>query len=545
MCAIATLASATPVWADTPPPALEASRPLAAAPLVHVEWHGAVRARAEMLGGVRDNADNAELPTHLDVRHGSADPHSSTLADRLQGADLRLRLEPTVHVGDWSQLNLQLDAWGMAGGRPTLASFADRYGSGDWSNGSLQSGLAMRRVWLHSKVFGLLDLDVGRQPDHFGMGVVRHSGDDLLGDWQTSVDKIKIGIELLGFRFSVARANLFSWPSGQGGNGATLYNSYSGQVTNGAWVMSSGQSGLPFHDSSDVIRYDFSVAGGKLRGEPGLEWALALLWQTQDQAFQLESLQNPGTTAPQPDKQLASPACGDDCVRLTQRLYKSYTFQAYTAWRGTWRSAPLSLQAEGDAIYGTIGRTDITNDPDAKTLVAGGGAARATWQPGLLDLRLDAGAASGESNGGFGVNDTNNFKLGGTPDGADRNMMTGFRFNRAMRVDGLLFRDVIGAVANAAYLRPAVVWHPLGRGSSDVALEAAVLGAVALSPDATPGKHAWIGLEPELSAHWRMDQGVDLFGRGSLLLPGEALANPAGVRAEPAWRADAVVRWRF
>ncbi len=539
------LLAALPARADPPPPALEASRPLQTQPLVHLEWRGQVRARGEVLGGVRNNADNAELPTHLDVRHGNADPNAATLADRVQGTDLRLRLEPSLHVGDWSQLNTQLDAWGMAGGRATLASFADRYGQADWSTGSLQSGLAMRRMWLHSKVFGLVDLDVGRMPDHFGMGVVRNSGDDLLGDWQTSIDSVKLGMELLGFRFSIARSNLFTWPSGQGANAATLYNSYAGGSSNGAWLMSSGQSGLPFQDSADVIRYDLGVAGGKLHGEPGLEWALALLWLSQDQAFSVESLQNPGTTTPAPAKGLANPACGNECILLTQRTLRTYTFQAYTTWRGTWRSAPLVLQAEGDAIYGTIGRSDITADPDAKTIVSGGAAGRATWQPGELDLKLDLGAASGESNGGFGVNDTNNFKLGGTPDGADRTAMHGFRFNRAFRIDGLLFRDVIGAVANAGYLRPALAWHPWGRGTGDLALEAAVLGAVALSPDATPGKHAWIGLEPELSAHLHLDHGLELFGRGTLLMPGAALANTAGVAAEPAWRADAVARWRF
>lgn len=533
---------AAPGYAERPTTApASAAMPLVSEPLVNVQWSGDLRVRGESLGGVRQNNDNAQLPTHLDVRHGAAEKGS---AAAMQGADLRLRLEPSLHVGDWSQINLQLDAWGQAGGSALLSSFADHGGDANWTSGSNSAGFALRRGWIHSHVLGLLDVDVGRMPDHFGMGMLRNQGDSLLGDWQSSIDRVRIAVELFGLRAAISRGNLFSWPSGQGANGATMYNTYAGGG-GPLWLSSTSQAGLPVQDSTDVIRYDFEVSGGRLHGDKGLAWSIALLWQSQDFAYRFENLQNPGSGSPAPADQLAKVDCGNDCILLSQRTFRSYTFQAASDWKGTWRGAPLRAEAEGAFIYGTLGRTDITVDPDAKTLVSGGGAARVTWQPDALDLRLDAGAASGESDGGFGVNDTNNFKLGGVPDGAARSTLHGFRFNRAFRVDGLLFRDLIGAVSNAGYLRPALGWHPLGRLKTDLRLEVALLAATAMSPDATPGKHAFLGWEPELTAHLRLGDGLDVLGRATLLVPGAALSNAAGLAADPAWRADAIVRWSF
>ncbi len=514
------------------PPVLPAVPPLHSEPLVHFDWHGQLRARADLLGGVRIDRDNAALTPHLGLRHGAADQQSLPLDGNMPSGDLRLRLEPAIQVGDWSTIHSQIDAWGLLGGDPAVASATDRFTSGDWGQGPWRSGLAVRRAWMHAKLFGLLDVDVGRMADHFGLGIFRNNGNGLTADAQSDVDKVRLSAELFGIRLSAARANLATWPVSRGADayGAIL----------GTSIPHSDNAALGLQDSADVIRYDFEAGGGKFKDGKGLQWSGALLWQSQDQALQLESARDAA-----PAGKMADPTCADECLLLTQRTLRLYWFQGALDWRTTLGGRPLRLQTEGVFHYGTALRTDITDFADAKTWVSAGAAVQTTWEMPTYDLKLDAGGATGETDGGFGVQDTSNFKIGGLPDGEPRSLMLGFRFHRAYQVDALLFRELIGAVANAAYVRPALRYHLLGRGQRDLALEGGVLAALAPSAGATPGNGHLLGIEPDLSLHWRHADRVQGMLRGTVLLPGSAWDNLGGVAADPAFRLEAVLRLQF
>lgn len=529
------LALTAPALAAEPaaaPIVLPAVPPLASEPLVHFDWHGQLRTRADLLGGVRIDRDNAALTPHLGLRHGDADQQSLPLNGQMPSGDLRLRLEPAIRVGDWSTIHTQIDAWGLLGGDPALDDATDRFTASDWGQGPWRSGLAVRRAWMHAKLFGLLNVDIGRMPDHFGLGVLRNSGTGLTADAQSDVDKVLLSGELFGIRLSAARANLATWPVSRG---TDAYGAILGTSSN-----SSETGALGLQDSADVIRYDFEASGGKFKDGKGLEWSAALLWQSQDQALQLESARDESPAA-----KMADPECGDECLLLTQRTLRLYWFQGALDWRTTLRGRPLRLETEGVFHYGTALRTDITDYPDAKTWVSAGAALRTTWELPSFDLKLDAGGATAETDGGFGVQDTSNFKLGGLPDGDPRSLMMGFRFHRAFQVDALLFRELIGAVANAAYVRPALRYHLLGRGDRELAVEGGVLAAVAPSANATPGKGHLLGIEPDLSLHWRQADRVQGMLRGTLLLPGSAWDNLGGVAADPAFRLEAVLRLSF
>lgn len=526
------LAASPAVAADghTDPVMLPAVPPLHSEPIVHLDWHGQLRTRAELLGGMRIDRDNAALTPHLGLRHGGADQRSLPLDGRLPSSDLRLRLEPAIRVGDWSTIHSQIDAWGLLGGDPAMAGAAERFSTGDWGQGPWRSGLAVRRAWMHAKLFGLVNVQVGRMPDHFGMGVLRNSGTGLTADAQSDVDKVHLSAELYGIRLSAARANLATWPVSRGNN---AYSSVLG-------TSSSDKAALGLQDSADVIRYDFEASGGKFKDGKGLEWTGAVLWQSQDQALQLESARDDA-----PDSKMADANCGDACLLLTQRTLRLYWFQGALDWRTSLRGRPLRLQTEGVFHYGTALRTDITDFADAKTWVSGGAALRTTWELPKYDLKLDFGGATAETDGGFGVQDTSNFKIGGLPDGDPRSLMLGFRFHRAFQVDALLFRELIGAVANAAYLRPALRYHLLARGDRELTIEGGVLAAIAPSAGATPGKAHLLGIEPDLALQWRQADRVEGMLRGTVLLPGGAWNNLGGVPADPAFRLEAVLRLSF
>jgi uncharacterized protein (TIGR04551 family) len=548
---VCTLA-ATAAAAD-PQVVLPALPPQAAAPLLHLDWHGEVRGRGESLSGVRINREDAARPAYLDVRHGNADAASQPTDGQITAADLRARLSPVLRVGDWGAVHSQFEAWGVAGGEAQLSSVGERFLQTDWQSESLRAGWGVRRLWLQARLFGAVQFEAGRTPDHFGMGMLRNRGDGLLEDVQSTVDRVRLQADLFGLRLAISRANLASWPTATEGGALASYNLAYRAGRPLAAPIGSGAATLPLQDSADVIRYDLEVQGGSHQDGRGLVWSGALLWQSQDQALRLESIRDP--TTPSPQQQVADPGCGDDCILLVQRTLRLYTVQGALDWRTQWLGSPLRVQAEVAGRYGTIGRTDVTTTVDAKTVIAGALAARATWQRDRFDLQFDGGAASGEGGGGFGVNDSTTFRSGSSSDSQPRSLLTGMRAHRSFRVDGLLFRDVIGAVTNAAWFRPALRWHLFGavRPTDDpsadttagLALEAGVLGASAVARGGTPGGQSWLGWEPEVALHYRSDRRLDAWLRGSILVPGGALANRAGVEADPAYRSELIVRWQF
>jgi hypothetical protein len=232
------------------------------------------------------------------------------------------------------------------------------------------------------------------------------------------------------------------------------------------------------------------------------------------------------------------------CAGLIPRSARLFTSQVHLSLQ----RPRLRAELEGAFVYGTLGVTDERRDtPSAKTIVAGGAAGRLYVRRGHGELRLDLGFATGEGEGGFGVLDSDNFH-GTASDSEDaplRKLLTGFRFHRDFRVDGLLFRDLVGAVANAVYVRPAWRVHLIERGARDgLWLEPGVMLAAAAWPDATPGRARWLGVEPEFQARWTAG-GSELGLHATWLLPGAGLAAEDGSAAAPAWRLAASWRLRW
>ncbi|MBM4343611.1 MAG: hypothetical protein FJ100_09570 [Deltaproteobacteria bacterium] len=523
-----------------------ATLPVRTQTLVHLDWVGELRWRAEAWGGVRTNADNALLPTRLDLRHGNADKPGPPADGRLLGTDLRLRLEPTISVGDWSALRMQIDAAGLWSNLGDTTVLRDRLAAGAIGSGPLDSSLGVRRLWWKARLVGLCDLEVGRMPDQFGLGMVRNQGGGLDQDHQSDVDRVKLSAELFGIRAGLARANLASLPLVTDDSALGNYNNAVGGNWGGStavpFTVRTGSTGLPLQDSADVIRWDFEVGGGHIVGGRGWTWDIALLWQSQDFALvsETQAINEPVS----PIDKLQDPNCGANCGMLSHRGLRTYTFQGALDWQSVAAGHPLRLQLEGAFVYGDIARTDITSAADGKTIAAGGAAARATWQRGRQAWKIDVGVASGETEGGFGARDQTAFKVGGLPDGAPRGLLTGFRFHKSFRLDSVLFRDVVGAVANAWYARPALrhTWD-LGAGYG-LSAEIGALGAAAMFAAATPGKGRWLGLEPDLALAVSSGSSQAQL-RGSVLAPGGAFANAAGIAADPSWRVDAIWQVKF
>jgi uncharacterized protein (TIGR04551 family) len=156
---------------------------------------------------------------------------------------------------------------------------------------------------------------------------------------------------------------------------------------------------------------------------------------------------------------------------------------------------------------------------------------------------LDGGYASGDSAPGFGARPPLGSLRAAQPGDLDGPQgippydlsIYNFRFHPDYRIDRILFREIIGTVTDAVYLRPHARLRVLDFGTSRLQLGVAGVVSWAHYPSSTPGGERFLGFEIDPTLSYTSD---DCFGAAfetGLLLPGPALDNPdLGLEAKPA-----------
>ena len=120
-----------------------------------------------------------------------------------------------------------------------------------------------------------------------------------------------------------------------------------------------------------------------------------------------------------------------------------------------------------------------------------------------------------------------------TPPGDRR--VDNFRFHPDYRVDRILFRELIGTVTDAVYLRPHVRWRILDFGSSR--LDASLAGVVSFTTfkASAPGLAHPLGVELDPTLSYHSDDGFAVRLEYAVLFPLEGLDNKAaGLEAKTA-----------
>ena len=162
--------------------------------------------------------------------------------------------------------------------------------------------------------------------------------------------------------------------------------------------------------------------------------------------------------------------------------------------------------------------------------------------PRVLELGLNLGVASGDPAPGFGAlpRATGGPGRPGDLDGAqlsppfDRRV-DNFRFHPNYRIDKILFREIVGSVTDAFYLRPHGRWtiaeHPSGR----LRLSLAGVFSMALESSSAPGGDNLLGFELDPTLSYENDEGWSIVAEYAVLFPFAGLDNPAmGLSAQPA-----------
>lgn len=240
-----------------------------------VELHGNFRVRSELYHqfslGRMDSPGTAYWPRPLDDsytdigggNHGasactqleagegnSSDPGQATYGcsnPTQAGANMRFRIEPAIIISDNLRIRSQIDLFdnlvmgSTAQGNvnfPAASGYSVSARGGyypvsasSWSQGAavtglntIQDGIAVKRAWAEYET-PVGQARFGRMPDHWGLGLLHNAGDDLDGDYQSTVDRIAFftGLESLSlyaggawdFPYEGPTSAAFTAPGGQ------------------------------------------------------------------------------------------------------------------------------------------------------------------------------------------------------------------------------------------------------------------------------------------------------------------------------------------
>lgn len=459
-----------------------------------------------------------------------ADPINNPPCDNLSGANLRLRLEPTINLDEGTSVHIQADVLDnfVLGSTPTnqrfgiynhpdqqapLGPFVDNQAPEQQGINSDRTSIVVKRAWAEVAVpLGILKF--GRMPDHWGMGMYRNAGGydpiagtyDLDADYGDTVDRVSFSALIPGTNLRAMIAT--DWNStppvsnqtvyGKGRDGHPFDLDDNDDMNSWVGVISRMDTPQEFRDTVD-------------RGDVAINYGVRFEYRTQSWAYDLTGTMLGGTL--------------DPFTQYVPRDLKMYTPDLWAKLGyGRWL-----FEAELVAELGKINRLEDLGKTVPADIRKFGGTVRASWKglEGKLRMGLEGGAASGDEWDNTPMGNTHiafaNL-LGTCPTGttcpAD-GTLSQFIFNREYKVDMILWRHLIGAVTNAGYVKPFLSYDLTG----SIMMKVANITSFALRPIATPGNDTMYGTEFNADLGYRSG-GLNLGISYGVLFPFGAMNHP-------------------
>ena len=451
----------------------------------------------------------------------------------IAGTNMRFRLDPTLNISEEVRIKAQVDAldnlvWGST---PEYAYVRqDRVDIGILGASqippiagvnSTQSNLAVKRVWGEvATPIGLLKF--GRMGDQYGLGIVHNDGNCLECDHGVTVDRFQFVAEPLPGFFLVPTIDF------------DLEGLVSGRV---------GSQGQPYDVTNADDSHTFGIIIARKDTEQkartrlesgGTIFNYGLFFQYRSQNYEYK--QNGDTTS----------FSGQDPYKIPGASLSRISRSAYLFVPDVWlklerKAFRLELEvaaylgkAHGCLSYnnGTSTSCDFSQE---LTIAQYGGALQSEWRllDGALKIGLEVGAASGDSAPGFGNKPNRPSAQGGpgnTTTGAqfgdyegaqygqrpcsatagsgqapcqDRDIRN-FRFNQDYRIDLILWREIIGGITDALYIKPGVSYAF----NDSLSVFGAIIYSKALKPSSTPsGSSTQLGIEINAGVRYQTDDG--------------------------------------
>jgi len=454
------------------------------------------------------------------------------------GGNMQLRLEPTLNVSEHVRVRAQVD-------------LLDNYvlgnsGANTWSGAtpSDRSAVEVKRAWGEVETpVGLISF--GRMPVAFGLGLVNADAGGLDDDWGDSKDRLQLAIlpvgtpvgplsTVLSYDFDTTGPQQANWRQGAGtGQPFTLDPKADGRTWN-VKVMRL--------DTADEVRRKLEQGGSSLN------WGGVYAYSTQSWARNA-FFDETATTGP-------------TAARYIHR--REYRHQL-DLW-ARYQTARFQVEAEVTGLSGRVGDPGPYGpglaydaaDKGALKLRQAGGAVRVGWRamPNKLALTGELGVASGDKAAGFG-NAVG--QLNGAGDalpaygalegpqygrGGDRTI-DNLRFNPGYRVDLILWREILGQVTDAWYLKPSLRWDVVSGLSytGAVVYSQAIYGSSTPSAtSATSGNRA-LGIEIDNSLAYASDDGFHAWLNYGVLFPLSGFNGAGSLTRAHALRAGLAIKF--
>ncbi len=378
--------------------------------------------------------------------------------DSTKSANMRLRLEPTINLDETTAVHTQIDV-------------LDNLVLGD-DAATGEDAIRVRRAWAEiTTPLGILKL--GRQPDQWGMGMFHNAGGedainggyDLDSDYGDTIDRVMFGTLIPGTRLRAALAMdmPFRGPTTVAASPVASAQPRDGDdnddVRQWTFIMSRMDAPTDFRDTID-------------RGETAVNYGIYLAYTKQAWTYTgaLDAPFDPDLFVPR------------DLTMYTPDLWVKL------GWK------QLLFEAEAVAQVGSINRLVDLGIADKVNMRAFGGVGRVTARAVEDKLRfgLEVGGATGDQwdNTPEGRTHYSNANLYGNA-AADDGTMSRFMFNPDYEVDLILFRELLGTVTNAGYVKPFLAYDL----TKSITARVANVTSFALKPVATPGNASMYGIE--------------------------------------------------
>jgi uncharacterized protein (TIGR04551 family) len=448
-------------------------------------------------------------------------------------ANLRLRLNPEIHISDNLRIMTQLDlldnlvlgstpesyamqpATGTSSGTSSQKSYPNGYqpvqynggyapvnyapigfqattqgpptaGVNGWTN-----SINVNRVW-GEYMTPVGQVRFGRMPQQWGLGIVANSGDGIDSDYQSTVDRIMFitGLKSMDLYFGGG----WDFPN-TGPTNANPYDVYGGQPYNTCNLCNVNEYMLFLAHRTNPELQKLKLGRGDLVINGGAYTVY------RSQYLDVAATSNPQT--------------------IDYGTASNNGLERRSAWavipdlwvQALWRK--LRFEAELVTIQGQIGSSPLSTDLNNPVNVHQYGLATQTEYRAVddkLDLQFGFGWASGDAyanNGGAGALQppVTGLQSEFNQNGQTSSLST-FRFHPDYRIDLIFWRQIMSRVEGAYYFRPSVDYDFLRNPNGEkFGGGAALIWSRASEFEQTPGHHRDLGVEMDLQLYYQSKDG--------------------------------------
>ena len=468
------------------------------------ELHGYLRGRSDALYDL--DLDRGLLPNGQPLYPV---PLGEPKSQWLFGADMRLRTDLAVYApGGGVAVKARLDTLDNValGSKPDgvpYASLTQR------PQGTLFS---LRRAYGEAVLpFGVLAL--GRMGNHWGLGMFANGGDCLDCDGGDSVDRVAFLTPLFGHVFA------FAWDFS-----ATLAVR---PRPDNRWISVAPFSGVRSVTIAALkFRDDQAKERRRKAGKSTLEYGISLSHRWQDGDVPADYLPTPGT----------GPVAITD-AQVMGRGAKYFVADGYA----TLVHPEFRVGAEVAVVAGQVDQPSLVpgallRDPIKSSQVGFAVESEIGTTESPFGLGLDGGFATGDTGAILGATAL-------PPPGGHLDV---FKFAPDYRVDRILFREILGQVTGAFYVRPHARARIFKFASGELRAEVAAIASFASADKWTPSGDRGLGVEIDPGLVYKSRDGFFVALDHAVLVPLSGLDNTAlGLKAQPAQLVRARVAFLF